>query len=373
MPSWLTSWSLPAPSLDWITGRGSANKPGPLPELSASATPALSWQTSVGKAHAGLAPAITPGAIYAAAADGTIVRLEPDTGRTVWRASAGKPIAAGPGADATLVAVATDKGEVLAFDTNGKPLWNVVVSSEVIAPPVVSDGIVVVSAGDGRIHALNAADGKTKWVHSRTNPPLTVRNTAGGVASRGGVFLGLPGGRLLAMDLQTGNIGWDGAVAVPKGATELERIADVTSRPLIEERQACAVAFQGRVACFEIVRGTVVWTRDVSSLSGIAADGNAHYIVDDKGAVHALDRSTGASLWKQDKLGERKLRGAQVVGNYVAVVDIEGYAHLLAKANGAYVGRLATDGSQPTGQPQQVGERIVWQSTSGTVYALTAR
>jgi outer membrane protein assembly factor BamB len=233
--------------------------------------------------------------------------------------------------------------------------------------------VVVVSAGDGRIYGLNAVDGKTKWVHSRTHPPLTVRNTAGGRASRGGVFLGLPGGRLLAMDLQTGNVGWDGAVAVPKGATELERIADVTSRPLIEERQACAVAFQGRVACFEIVRGTVVWTRDVSSLTGIAADDAAHYIVDDKGAVHALDRSTGASLWKQDKLGERRLRGAQVAGNYVAVVDIEGYVHLLAKSNGAYVGRLATDGSQPTGQPERLGERMVWQSTNGNVYAVSAR
>jgi outer membrane protein assembly factor BamB len=373
MPSWLTSWSIPAPSLDWITGRGAANKPGPLPEVTSSATASASWQTSIGKSHPGLAPAITPDAIYAAAADGTLVRLDRETGRNVWRVSTGKPIAAGPGADATLVSVATDKGEVFAFDPDGKALWNARVSSEVIAPPVVAEGVVVVSSGDGRIFGLSSADGKTKWVHARTNPPLTVRNTAGGVASRGGVFLGLPGGRLLAMDLQTGNIGWDGAVAVPKGATELERIADVTSRPLIEERQACAVAFQGRVACFEIVRGTIVWTRDVSSLTGIAADDAAHYLIDDRGAVHALDRSTGASLWKQDKLAERRLRGAQVVGNHVAVIDIEGYVHLLAKSNGAYVGRLATDGSPPTGQPQSVGDRIVWQSTAGSVYAVAAR
>jgi len=99
-----------------------------------------------------------------------------------------------------------------------------------------------------------------------------VRNTSSGVASRGGVFIGMPGGRLLALDLQTGAIGWDGAVATPKGATELERIADVTSRPLIEERQACAVAYQGRLACFEIARGSIAWTRDLSSLTGLAGD-----------------------------------------------------------------------------------------------------
>jgi outer membrane protein assembly factor BamB len=367
------TWSLPAPSWDWFSDRGKANKPGPLPTLTATANATIAWQASVGRARPGLAPAVTANAIYAAASDGTLARLEPDTGRSVWRIAAGKPLSAGPGADATLVAVGTDKGEVLAFDPDGKPLWTAQITSEVLSPPVVADGVVVVSSGDGRIFGIAAADGKTKWVHQRTNPPLTVRNTAGGLASRGGVFVGLPGGRLLAMDVQTGTIGWDGAVASPKGATELERIADVTSRPVVEERQACAVAYQGRLACFEIVRGALTWTRELSSLAGIAADATAFYVIDEKGAVHALDKSTGASLWKQEALAERRLRATQVVGEFVAVLDVEGYVHLLAKGTGAYVGRTATDGSAPTGQPFAVGDRIVWLSMSGTVFAVGAR
>jgi outer membrane protein assembly factor BamB len=367
------NWSLPAPSWDWFSDRGKASKPGPLPALTATANATVAWQASVGRARPGLAPAVTADAIYAAASDGTLVRVEPATGRSVWRVSAGRPLSAGPGADSTLVAVGTDKGAVLAFDPDGKPLWTAEVSSEVLSPPVIADNVVVVASGDGRIFGLAAADGKTKWVHQRTNPPLTVRNTAGGVASRGGVFIGLPGGRLLAMDLQTGTVGWDGGVANPKGATELERIADVTSRPLIEERQACAVAYQGRLACFEIVRGTINWTRDVSSLFGVAADASSYFVIDDKGAVHALDKSTGASLWRQDALAERRLRAVQVLGEHVAVIDVEGYVHLLAKATGAYVGRAATDGSAPTGQPFVVGDRIVWLSGNGTLYAVGAR
>lgn len=372
--SWLpSSWSLPAPSLDWLTGRSAATKPGPLPELTATSSAAVGWQVNVGPSRAGLSPAITPNAIYAAASDGTLVRIEPESGRTVWRISAGKPLSAGPGADETLVVVATDKGDVLAFGPDGKPQWTARVSSEVIAPPVVSEGVVVVSAGDGRIFGIGAADGKTKWVQQRSNPPLTVRNTAGGVASRGGVFIGMPGGRLLAMDVQTGAIGWDGAVATPKGATELERIADITSRPVVEERQVCAVAFQGRFACFEIARGSLAWTRDISSLTGIATDDSAYYIVDDNGALHALDKSTGASLWKQDRIAQRRPGGAQAVGSHVAVIDIEGYVHLFARSTGAYVGRLATDGSAATGQPQVAGGRLVFQSTSGNVYAVATR
>ncbi len=373
--SWMqpSSWSIPAPSLDWLTGRNASTKPGPLPELTPTATATVSWQVGVGRASPGLSPAITPNAIYAAASDGTVLRIDPENGRTVWRISAGKPLSAGAGSDSILVVVATDKGEVLAFDSDGKPKWTAKVSSEVIAPPVVAEGVVVVPSGDGRIFGISAADGKTLWVFQRVNPPLTVRNTGGGVASRGGVFFGIPGGRLLAMDLRTGNVGWEGAVATPKGATELERIADVTSRPLVEERQVCAIAFQGRLACFELLRGSLVWTREVSSVNGIAADESAYYVVDDAGALHALDKSTGASLWKQERIAQRRPRGPQVAGGHVGVVDVEGILHLFAKSNGAYVGRLATDGSAPTGQPEGLSGRLVWQSTAGTVFAIAPR
>jgi outer membrane protein assembly factor BamB len=271
------------------------------------------------------------------------------------------------------VAVATSKGEVFAFDFDGKALWKAQVSSEVTSPPMVGEGVVVVVSGDGRVYGLNAADGKTRWVYSRANPPLIVRNYAGGTTTRGGAFIGLSGGRLIALDMATGNVGWDGTVAIPRGATELERVADVTSRPAVDERQACAVAYQGRLVCFELLRGTIVWSRDISSLAGIALDDQYLYVTDDKGAVHALDKGTGASIWKQEKLAERRISGPQVVGAFVGVVDIEGYLHLISRNNGAYVGRLATDGSAPTAQPVASSGALVWQSAGGTVHSVAAR
>ena len=369
----LTSWmtSIPAPSFAWLLGSG--HKPGPLPALTPTVTPRIAWQQGVGKAAPGVTPAITPSAIYAAGTDGTLVRLDPATGRVDWRVSVGKPVSAGPGADDTLVVVGTAKGEVLAFGTDGKARWSANVSSEVIAPPRVADGMVLVFSGDGRIYGLASADGKVVWVNPHSNPPLTVRNAAGGVVYRGGLFIGTAGGRLLAIDTKTGAIGWDGTVATPKGATELERIADVTSLPYVDDKQACAAAYQGRVACFDTVRGTPIWTRDISSLAGITADRDRLYVVDDKGIVQALDRSNGASIWKQDELAKRRIGGPQLIGDEVAVVDVEGYLHLLSRSDGKYVGRLATDGSLATTQPAPLGGGIVWQSEKGTVYSVGAR
>jgi outer membrane protein assembly factor BamB len=362
--------TIPAPSLRWIYD---TKKPGPLPELKASASASVSWQAQVGSAGPGFSPAVLADAIYAAAEDGAIVRLDPSNGRSVWRIAAEQKLSAGVGADATLVVVGTDKGDVLAFFPDGKPAWKSRVSTEVIAPPRVADGVVVVFTGDGKIHALNAADGSRKWVNQRASPALIVRNYAGGVVSRGGLFAGTAGGHLLALDVVTGIVGWDATVANPKGATELERIADVTGLPLVLERDVCAVAYQGRVACFDLSRGTLSWSRDISSLNSMAADGKYIYLADDKGSVHALDRATGASVWKQDLLALRKIGGPQMVGDFVGVVDIEGYLHLLSPINGAYVGRLATDGKPATAQPALLLTGALWQSASGTLYAVSAK
>lgn len=369
----LTSWmtSIPHPSFAWLTGQ--SNKPGPLPTVTGTVVPQVNWQQNVGQAGPGLAPAITASAVYAAAADGTLMRLDPASGRVVWRVNAGQKLSAGPGADDSLVAVGTDKGDVLAFDTNGKALWNARISSEVIAPPRVDNKIVIAFSGDGRIYGLAVADGKTVWVDQRANPPLTVRNAAGGVVSRGGLLVGTAGGRLLAIDSQTGTIAWDGTVATPKGATELERIADVTSLPYVDQKDACAGAYQGRIACFDIVRGTLRWTRDISSLAGITADESRLYVVDDKGSVQALDRSNGASIWKQDVLAKRRIGGPQLIGDEIGVIDVEGYLHLLSRADGSYVGRLATDGSLATTQPAQLAGGILWQSQKGTLYSVSAK
>ena len=273
-----------------------------------------------------------------------------------------------------MVVVGTDKGNVLTFDAaTGAPKWTAVVSTEIVAPPRVADGVVAVFAGDGSIHAFASNDGAKKWVNQRVIPALTVRNYAGGITSRGGLFVGTAGGRLLALDLPTGIVGWDGTVANPKGATELERIADVTGLPLVEQQQVCAVAYQGRVACFDITRGVVNWSRDVSSLFSMAGDAKNLYITDDRGSVQAFDKSTGASVWKQDLLKDRRIGAPQIVGDLVGVIDVEGYLHLLSPINGAYVGRLATDGSAATSQPVPFLGNVVWQSAGGTLFAVTAK
>ncbi|MCM8613705.1 outer membrane protein assembly factor BamB [Accumulibacter sp.] len=351
----------------------SGPKMAELQPIQASAEARVLWSDAVGKSEDyTLVPAVVGSTVYAAARDGTIVRLE--DGQTAWRIKAGVALAGGVGADARMLVVGTAKGEVLAFSTfDGSPLWRAKASSEVVAPPALSSNLVIVRTVDHRLAAYDASDGKRRWLYQRPSTPLSLRVTAAPLIIEKYVFVGFPGGKLMAVSLDNGAPLWEGTVALPKGATELDRVADVTSVPVIDGRMICAAAFQGRIACFDLGNGNLIWSRDISSAAGVAVDSRYLYVSDDKGAVHALDKASGASLWKQDKLFLRRLTAPQPLRNMVAVGDVKGVVHFLSRDDGSFVARLNTDGSPIRAPLQRLGSSLLAQTSKGSVLAIDAQ
>ena len=331
------------------------------------------WQGAVGAAGKSVFfPAVERGVVYAAGRSGEIAGFEAETGKQVTQFAAGQTLAAGVGAGAGLILVGSEQGEVLAFNDQGRPQWQARVLGELLAPPEIDQGVVVARAGNNQIYGFSAADGKQRWLYQRTPPSLSVRTHAGAVLHRGGVFAGFAGGRLVALALPSGAVGWESVVALPRGTTELERVADVTSLPVIDGNQVCAVAFQGRAACFDLIRGTQLWSRDVSSVAGLAVDDRYLYVTDDKSAVLALEKSSGASIWRQDKLAGRVLSAPLGVGSHVVAGDIQGYVHVFSRETGELEGRLATDGSAIAAPPVALGStRFLVQTLNGGLFAIS--
>ena len=358
----------------WFGSRPTV-KPAPLAVFKATAQPRIAWRGEVGPAEKTVFfPAVTANQVYAAGASGQIVGFEVSSGKVLARVNAGQRLTAGIAASGSLIVVGTGEGQVLAFDTSGKPLWKAQLSGEVLAPAAIEGTLVVARAGDGRIYGLDATNGKRRWIYQRSTPALSLRNHSGVVVERGAIFAGFPGGRLVALAAATGNVGWDSVVALPRGATELERVADVMGLPVVDGDRVCAVAYQGRAACFDTQSGTTIWARDMSSYAGMDADHRALYITDDKNAVVALDKSNGASLWKQDKLAGRGVSGPLAFGRYVIVGDFEGYVHLLSREDGSFAGRIATDGSAIGASPEALdANTIIVQTRKGGVFAIAVQ
>lgn len=178
---------------------------------------------------------------------------------------------------------------------------------------------------------------------------------------------------MVAMSLFNGNIGWEVAVSQPRGVTELERMTDITSAPVINSRLVCAVAYQGRVACFAINDGAYIWSRESSSSAGLVMDNDYVYVTEDNGVVAAYDLMSGAGMWKQSRLGSKKLTRPVIIGQYIVVADDQGFVNVLRNYDGALVARSATDGSVIHNAASVLPDGFVVQTTKGGVYAFSTQ
>jgi outer membrane protein assembly factor BamB len=311
-------------------------------------------------------------AVYAASRAGTVTRLDAASGQAKWRVSLGKRISSGVGSDGTLVVVAADDGEVIALDAqNGVVKWRSRVSSEVLAQPKVSEGLALVRSADSKIFAFGIEDGKRRWVYQRPASALIVRSPVGVTMHQGSAYAGFSGGKLVAISLSNGQARWEATVALPKGATELERVTDIVGDPAAQGREVCAAAYQGRVACYDGGNGNQLWSREMSTLTGVGFDARYAFVSDDKGAVHALDRGNGRSVWKQDRLAYRQLSLPLPLGTEVAMGDLQGIVHFMARESGAFLARIATDGSPVRAAPIKLSDGFLVQTQNGGLYALT--
>ena len=379
--------------LNWFSSSVPEEKPAPLAQFKPIVTVTTHWKMHIGKNdNIAFTPAVAIDAVYVAAAKGQFARINPVDGKIVWNRIIAPPasantqpvgwfgsffqhkataqISAGVGANADYEFLGTRGAQLIAFDNTGKQRWATTLSSEVLGVPKVADSIIVVRTEDGFIYGLDLATGEQKWGYQHTLPDLMLRSQPSVLIIKGAVFAGYPGGKLVALSLDTGNVGWEAEVAIPRGASQIERVSDVSSTPVADDNQVCATTYKGRVACFEIHTGNLLWARHISSTVGLAMDDDNVYVSDDEGNVVAYDKAHGTSLWKQTLLHARHITAPVRVGSYLAVGDIQGYVHLLALDDGHFVGRGATDGSAIISPPQIYNNELIVQTAKGNVYAL---
>lgn len=356
-------------------GKEVTDPPAELTEFKATLQPKLVWSANLGKSEIfDFTPAVDNGAVYAASATGEVARLDAISGHQAWRVNAGEPLSGGVGLGPNLVLVGTSTGYVIAFDQNGKMLWKSKLSSEVLSVPQVADDIVVVRTGDSRIFGLNAADGKRKWVYERATPTLSLRSSAGVVVDGGAVYAGFAGGKLIALREADGKVIWEASVAQPKGATEIERIADITSLPVVDGPLVYAVAYQGKIAAVDRTNGKVVWSRDISSYTGLGSEDARVYVSHARGAVYALDYSSGKTFWLQGALKYRNLSAPLPMGGVIAVGDLQGYVHFLSREDGAFAGRIKPGDSPIMPRLTVIGTNgLLAQDRNGGLYAISLK
>ena len=358
---------------DKVFGREPPNPPAELEDIKPSHIAKIDWSSNAGKTEKyDYTPAMESGAVYTANAAGELAKLDAANGRQIWRANVGEPISGGVGLGAGIVLVGSNKGTLFAYDLAGKLLWKAKLSSEVLSVPRYFDGLVVARTGDNHIFGLDATDGSRKWVYERINPALTLRSSVGVVVDGGAVYAGFAGGKLVAIRADNGKLLWEATVAQPRGVTEIERIADITSLPVVDGPLVYAVAYQGKIAAIDRRSGKVIWNRDISSFNGLNAEDAKIFVTHTLGAVYSLDYETGKTFWRQGALANRRLTAPLPMGNVVAVGDLEGYIHFLTREEGAFAARIKLDSNSVMSLiAGNSREQLIAETRDGGLYAVT--
>ncbi len=351
-----------------LSGCGSVKKPEPaaLQPVAALMAASQSWSGRVGPVDFPLEVGVSGNTIGLAGGDGTVVLLDAQSGRDIWRVALNTPIAAGVGSDGKTLALVTKANEVVALQA-GREIWRSRLTAQAFTAPLVAGERVFVLAADRSIYAFDGQTGRKLWSQQRPSEPLVLRQSGVMLAVGNTLVVGL-GGRLAGLDPSSGAIQWEAPLASPRGINDVERLVDLVGRVSRDGDNVCVRAFQASIGCVNATRGKLLWTKPAHGVQGIHGDAQLLFGTEADGTVLAWRRADGERVWSSEQLRYRGLSAPLLAGRSVVIGDATGFLHLLSREDGSLLNRLTTDGSAIAAAPVLAGNTLIAVTHNGGVY-----
>ena len=299
----------PTVNLSWPQSGGYANHamhhiaaPGPLTQV---------WRADAGEGDSEdrnlmAPPIVADGRVYTFDAESTISAHDVATGRRAWEAGAlpedeeddafGGGIAYGSGR----VFAATGVGEVVAFDaSNGSEIWRVAVGAPIRSAPTLSEGRLFVVSYDNQLFALSALDGRMLWSHSGITENAQLLGTASPAVESGLVVTAYSSGELFALRADNGRVAWSDTLSFGTRMGASSVLSDINGSPVIDRDRVYAVSFSGRLVAINLRTGDRLWDQEVSGVQTPWIAGDFLFILTTDGDVLCLSRRDGRIRWVQ--------------------------------------------------------------------------
>ncbi|WP_099319902.1 outer membrane protein assembly factor BamB [Erwinia amylovora] len=371
----------------WFSGEEDVVTMSPLPSVQNQFEPKKVWSTSVGDGvgdfYSNLHPAWADNTVYAGDRHGTVKALNSGDGKEQWKVDLSEKtgffssnipalLSGGLTVDSGRVYVGSERAQVFALNTSdGSIAWQTKAAGEVLSRPVVSDGLVLVHTSNGMLQGLDQLSGKVKWSVNLDVPALSLRGESAPASAFGAAIVGGDNGRVSAVMMNQGQIIWQQRISQPSGATEIDRLADVDTTPVVVNGVVYALAYNGNLTALDLRSGQILWKREIGSVHDMIVDAGRIFLIDQDDRVMALNIEGGVSIWRQSDLLHRNLTSPVLYNGYLVVGDSEGYLHWMNTDDGRFVAQQKLDSSGFQTEPVVASDKLLIQSKDGEVYAIT--
>ncbi len=333
------------------------------------------WSKTVGEGqdarYARLQPLLYKDVLYVVDVVGQVQAINADTGKRLWKAALDVTVGGGVGMAQDTLLIGTLSGEVIALNlADGTEKWRTQLSSEVLCAPEGNTDRVIVQTIDARVFGLNLQDGKIEWSYDHTAPILTVRAQAAPVIVDDVAYIAFDNGQLQAFSVANGQLRWTARIGQPKGKTDIERLVDSDTSPLVKGPFVYGAGFQSRVVAINRGSGRLNWAQDVSTYHPIVEANGKIIVVDEESHLHAFDAATGAVSWVSDVLHRRALGAPGVLGGRVVVTDFEGVMHAFDIETGTLMARKRADVAKVVAMPITHNNTLYILDTKGVLRAV---
>ncbi len=302
--------ALPAPSAnaDWPQLNGNASRS--LGHVAAGTSLNQVWSASIGSGNGSSARIVSPpvvagGRVYAMDAAASVAALETGSGGRVWSTDLTPEgensidgFGGGVAHDGDRVYATTGFGQLHALSAaSGEIIWTAPLGAPSRAAPAVAAGRVFAVTRDNRIIAVDAGSGRVVWSEQALDQVAGILGGAAPAATDRVVVAPFSSGELNAYSADSGRIGWVDDLTGTRGSTGLAALNDVTGDPVIVDGAVYAASQSGRLVAVDLRSGERLWTRDIGGLQPPYVAGEFLFIVSGEGTLVALERSSGDVIW----------------------------------------------------------------------------
>ena len=236
--------------------------------------------------------------VIAATSDGSLRKMNMATGETIWEKDISEEIMIGVGGDFDNILFVTEDSYLWCLDKKGNAIWKIFIDGEVLTNAVINSQKAYIRLANYEILQIDLKQGDIDWRYIHSSPGLAFAGTSALTFSDGVIYGGFGAGKVVAVHQKSGAFIWEANISQVTGSTDIDRLNDVLSKPIINNSDIYAVSTAGDLSAIDRRDASITWTRKISSFNNIVFDGFDIYSAHKSDSLYSLDpKNNGKTIW----------------------------------------------------------------------------